>query len=220
MDYKDLTFKQLTEGKNYLYGYSLCTLPDQIYLEIKNKVDNFSSSKHTNIGGVLAGQIDEEYNFPIPNTFTNWLKGYVNIFHQRSNYLFKFKEAKSTPSNPNPQIGLTTEESWINYQYKHEYNPPHTHSGILSWVLWYQIPYLIENEKKYGPGKNKQDTSCNGVFSFQYNIGMGVASEPLFVDKTWEKTVVLFPADLSHNVYPFYTSEDPRITIAGNISLK
>lgn len=224
MDYRDFTFNSLSQGQNYLYGYSLCTLPDQIYSEVKGKVNNFSNSYKENVGKYLAGQIDEEYNFPIPNSFDNWLKGYINLFQEKSNYFQKFTSLKSSVATPTPSISLASGDTWINYQYKYEYNPPHIHSGILSWVLWYQIPYLIKNEQSQGPGKNKlkntHSTSSNGIFQFQYVEGGNIAQENLFVDKTWEKLVVLFPADLNHTVYPFYTSDEARITIAGNVKLE
>jgi hypothetical protein len=40
------------------------------------------------------------------------------------------------------------------------------------------------------------------------------------VDNTWEGKMALFPADLNHIVYPFYTSEDYRISISGNVGFK
>ena len=43
---------------------------------------------------------------------------------------------------------------------------------------------------------------------------------PLFIDKTWEGTIVMFPSWLNHSVYPFYTSDDYRISISGNIVVK
>jgi hypothetical protein len=32
--------------------------------------------------------------------------------------------------------------------------------------------------------------------------------------------MAMFPSSLNHEVYPFYTSDDFRITIAGNIMLE
>jgi hypothetical protein len=40
------------------------------------------------------------------------------------------------------------------------------------------------------------------------------------VDKTWENVIVLFPAGLTHSVSPFYSSDDYRISVAGNIKFK
>ena len=40
------------------------------------------------------------------------------------------------------------------------------------------------------------------------------------VDKTWEGMMLMFPSKLHHSVYPFYTSDEKRISVSGNISIK
>ena len=40
----------------------------------------------------------------------------------------------------------------------------------------------------------------------------------LDVDKSFEGQMVMFPSKLQHLVYPFYTSDDYRITVSGNIN--
>ena len=37
--------------------------------------------------------------------------------------------------------------------------------------------------------------------------------------KEMEGKLVLFPSRLKHIVYPFYNCDEPRITIAGNLSV-
>ena len=39
------------------------------------------------------------------------------------------------------------------------------------------------------------------------------------IDSTWEGHIIMFPANLQHCVYPFYTSDDTRISFSGNILL-
>ena len=34
---------------------------------------------------------------------------------------------------------------------KYEYNPPHVHHGVLSYVIWHNIPYNDESEAELGP---------------------------------------------------------------------
>jgi inosine/xanthosine triphosphate pyrophosphatase family protein len=43
--------------------------------------------------------------------------------------------------------------------------------------------------------------------------------EPIENDKTFEGKIAFFPSKLSHCVYPFYSSDDVRISISGNIKL-
>ena len=42
----------------------------------------------------------------------------------------------------------------------------------------------------------------------------------LDVDKSFEGKIIFFPATQMHQVFPFYTSDDYRITVSGNMSLK
>jgi hypothetical protein len=37
------------------------------------------------------------------------------------------------------------------------------------------------------------------------------------VDKSWEGTMIMFPSSLHHMVHPFYTSDEYRISISGNL---
>jgi len=41
----------------------------------------------------------------------------------------------------------------------------------------------------------------------------------LFLDKSWEGTIIVFPAKMLHCVYPFYTSDGTRISLSGNVLL-
>ena len=57
-----------------------------------------------------------------------------------------------------------------------------------------------------------------GHFSFLFSGHDGrVLTEDLPVDNKYEGKMALFPASLNHQVYPFYTSDEYRITISGNI---
>jgi len=107
---------------------------------------------------------------------------------------------------------------WVNFQKKYEFNPIHRHSGVLSFVIWIDIPYRKEDEKYI-----KSDNSvaaAPGCFSFVYtDILGGVKTHWIPADCTYNNTMVLFPAGLNHCVYPFYTSDKYRISVAGNFSL-
>jgi hypothetical protein len=46
-----------------------------------------------------------------------------------------------------------------------------------------------------------------------------VSSFSYFLEKEDEGTILLFPSSLVHQVYPFYLSNKPRISVSGNILL-
>ena len=43
---------------------------------------------------------------------------------------------------------------------------------------------------------------------------------PLPVDKSFEGKMLMFSANQLHEVYPFYTSDDLRVTVSGNFKYK
>jgi hypothetical protein len=103
---------------------------------------------------------------------------------------------------------------WVNYQKRYDFNPLHIHSGLFSFVIWVQIPYDIKKEQEqYVTNGNE-----TAAFMFQYNTALGgLDTEYLYIDKTWEWKIAFFPARLNHGVNPFYTTENTRISISGNI---
>ena len=44
--------------------------------------------------------------------------------------------------------GWNLESLWVNFQKQHEFNPPHDHSGVYSFVIWMQIPTSYAEQKK------------------------------------------------------------------------
>ena len=116
------------------------------------------------------------------------------------------------------QPTFKVQELWVNFQKKHEFNPFHSHSGALSFVLWIKIPYKYEDECNTPNTQNLGNQPCSGAFSFYYTSVLGSVSHyDYLLDPSWEGTLLVFPAVLSHQVYPFYTSDEERISISGNI---
>jgi len=118
---------------------------------------------------------------------------------------------------------LEIQSTWINYQKKYEFNPPHTHSGLFSWIIFVQIPYNLEDEENYFlPEHLTQTSKLNFLFPKPiFHGGRGdIANIILNVDKSYEGKILVFPAELMHSVNPFYTSDEYRITVSGNVIFK
>ena len=108
-------------------------------------------------------------------------------------------------------MGFTTTDAWVNIQEKHEYIPAHNHDGIMAYVIWVNIPYDVKEEVKRG-----NTASC---FKFHYSNILGQPSSKIIeVSKEDEGTIMIFPSALIHQVYPFYTSDDVRISISGMVT--
>ena len=111
--------------------------------------------------------------------------------------------------------------AWVNYQKKYEVNPLHSHTGQLSFVMWINIPYDLNEELNLPYVKDSTLKHCATAFTLVCGNNNGTIRQlPFRLDKTNEGEFIIFPAELFHMVYPFYTSDGYRISIAGNLKVK
>ena len=104
------------------------------------------------------------------------------------------------------------ESLWANFQGPGDFNPPHSHGGALSWVIYLQIPdELIEENKQY-----KGTSAGPGGITFTYGDGpREVITYQAYLPHTGD--MYIFPAWLQHWVYPF-KSDVERISVSGNVT--
>ena len=125
------------------------------------------------------------------------------------------EKSKELPFMDKPD--LRAESFWVNFQKKHEFNPFHIHSGVMSFAIWMKIPYEYENEKQLFIKNTKDQCRC-GCFEFLYTDIFGRMLNYLYpLSPKFEGKLLMFPAMMSHQVYPFYTSDQTRISISGNL---
>ena len=154
----------------------------------------------------LAGHLDTENLYEqkdiewFTKKFTPYLTNYVNSYNS-------FIEQKETKSDY-----LKISKLWINFMKAGDFNPPHIHSGELSFVIYLKVPFEIklENDKSivndFGPG------------SVVFNYGETqdyVLSERAFMPN--EGDAFIFNSKLRHHVSPFKSNVE-RISVSGNIS--
>jgi len=198
-------------------GYMECIVPENILQSIKTEIDqiidsDFTLTKKHNYD--LAGAIEKEYKL---EASVPAVESYVSMI--ANNY---WSELDSPYKDIKHKLAIgkdKTPDLWINFQKKGEYNPLHKHGGLLSFVIWYQIPYDINEERKLPIHQNLGDCSA-GEFSFAYPdpyVVGGVSTHRITVDKSKEGHMIIFPASLRHQVYPFFTSDNYRISISGNL---
>ena len=94
-------------------------------------------------------------------------------------------------------------QTWIVSQYENDYNPPHTHGGVLSGIVYLKVPKKISESLDSPDGK----LSFQGwlpykpewlMFNQNYSINPKVGD------------LYIFPAWLSHQVFPFDFNEERR----------
>lgn len=178
--------------------------------EVSEIQENLCSDKHTKCNHNLAGNLEYEFGLnkskdKLSQLMTPMINDYLESF--------KFFEFKKLCEKLNI---LSLERLWVNFQQKNEFNPVHDHSGILSFVIYLEVPYDIEDEKKKISSINS-NMNVPAHFSFLYTDSLGEIQQQFIpVDRTFRNTMILFPSRLRHCVYPFYTSDELRISVAGN----
>tara|TARA_B100000035_G_scaffold24195_1_gene19011 strand:- start:459 stop:1064 length:606 start_codon:yes stop_codon:yes gene_type:complete len=106
-------------------------------------------------------------------------------------------------------------EMWVNYQKEGEFIPNHQHPGIYSFVVWMKIPYNHKEQNK----DNKSSAKFISTFQMCYSTVTGQTRCSNYnLGPEYEGTMLLFPSQMMHQVYPFYNCKETRISISGNIS--
>ena len=190
--------------------YSECNLPENIFLEFKEIV-NCDKNNKIPYNSNLAGNIENEYSIEKCSTHL------VEYLERKS---MEFFLRNSQEKWDMEKYSLKLGSFWINKQKKYEFNPLHNHSGIVSFVCWIQIPYNLDDELNLSNCKNSV-SPLNSLFSFAFTDFYGKLCQRIIkVDKSYEGKCIFFDSRLHHQVYPFYTSDDYRISVSGNFEIK
>jgi hypothetical protein len=197
------------------YGFLSAKVPEHIMSKIREEASLIQSdfSKAISANHTLAGNIKHEYDaIHLKSLLNDFLIHMANKYGESFNYLKSITVlAESVPIKVN--------SLWFNFQKKGEYNPLHNHTGVYSFVIWIKIPYERQKEIAHS-SRIPVEVNKNGSFVFTYiNILGLIASHEIQLDNTFEGNIVFFPAGLNHQVYPFFTSDEYRISLSGNICL-
>jgi len=155
----------------------------------------------------LAGILKKQVEFRNSSLFD---KFFNNMFKMYDHALQDWTKDKNIIAGGGEMYNL--ESLWANFQGPGDFNPPHSHGGSLSWVIYLQIPdELIKENKQY-----KGTSAGPGGITFTYGDGpREVITYQTFLPQTGE--MYIFPAWLQHWVYPF-KSDCERISVSGNVS--
>ena len=194
--------------------YMIASVPE----DITKKLDEIINKKQTEKANHdLVGNIKKEFMIPEGKTVV-WPflhKCIEENFKKFNSYYGRISGMHNTK-----EFHLELHNLWVNYQSKYEFNPVHMHDGLFSFVIWHKIPFTMADEKARFPDMKESDIRA-GHFCFLVNNELGqIITHTIEADKTWEGKMALFPATLNHQVYPFYTSDEYRISISGNVGFK
>tara|TARA_Y200000002_G_scaffold207149_1_gene170921 strand:+ start:755 stop:1342 length:588 start_codon:yes stop_codon:yes gene_type:complete len=173
---------------------------DYVWSQIdKAKVDRFDHKKE------LVGHLTSSLALPdVEGKLNKCVSGMAQELHFVSQHF-----QKDT---------LQLRDRWVNFQKKYDFNPIHAHTGAISFIIWMKIPYKYEDEANTPQAKGMTERHRSGCFQLLYTTMLGrITTHTYYLDTSYEGTIILFPSQFSHVVYPFYTSDEDRISISGNI---
>ncbi len=170
--------------------------------------------KENNYKDHLAGHnyksqlIEDKDDWFWDNVLTNLCNEYAFVFGNIG---------EKIPTSQNHPYHLHS--MWVNYQKENEFNPRHRHNHALySFVVWMRIPTDFHEQRKLAIAESTVNSISN--FSFDYLNILGQSMTFVYeMCKDAEGTLLFFPAELNHTVYPFYKCKEDRISISGNIAI-
>ena len=142
VDPDELNLEPNAEPKKFPnVGWLECDTPqwirDIIMEDVKDPGDDFR--------GRLAGHTQGARSMPrlkANNDYELWLSNLVRDYHAA------FPSYLETLGHFKDEMQIRLSEVWVNYHYKHDFNPMHYHTGVFSYVTWIRIPYKREDEAK------------------------------------------------------------------------
>ena len=215
------------------YGFFEIDLTENI-IDYLWKISNKAKNKGNSIKEKLVGNISSSYGVEDENNYfyneilLPILGSYDKI--NRGNHPVRFSGwdkgcfKKSILNLDNEMINtkFKLETFWVNYQNKHEFNPIHNHTGVYSFVIWLKIPYDYEDQCKLPQFKGTKKSDLRpGCFQFRYHniLGESIAQTYFLNKEEHEGKMLFFPSSLGHEVFPFYDTDEQRVSMSGNIVL-
>tara|TARA_R100000005_G_C4938047_1_gene163926 strand:+ start:231 stop:884 length:654 start_codon:yes stop_codon:yes gene_type:complete len=167
----------------------------------------------------LAGHIKNEYLLDINEKSIEFQRFILSVTDHEI-----FERYKASMNVVNETRPFCLSKLWINYQKKYEFNPVHIHLGFFSFVIFMKIPYDLEQEDKVykvtEPTNGGSELRTSRFCFMNIDPLYGIKTHAIDVDKSFEGKGFMFRSNQAHTVYPFYTSDDTRITVSGNIVVK
>ena len=168
-----------------------------------------------NAGNKLAGNIEEQRYAPYPEMEFMSYVDYHILNYLRENYkrllkiernVFGGRSKEFLDPNEHKVRYHMGEGPWVNFSSKGDYNPMHNHSGIISAVVFIDIPDKLEEERE----NSTYPINPSGCLEFVNSNCQHILVKPR------TGTLYLFPSYQWHLVYP-YRSDVERISMSFNI---
>lgn len=196
-----------------LHDWGPCLMGTKVSKEVTSYLLEKGKTLELDAKRTLAGHLETELFFEeehkkwfidkTKNIFAKYIDIMINKWTHKNSYTFNSVEL---------------DKFWINFMKPGEFNPMHTHSGQISFVLFCKVDEEIKKENKNYTGNH----SGPGTLEFHYGQPMrdevGLITRYEIFPEVGE--MFIFPAYLSHMVCPFQTPNTERVSVSGNVFLR
>ena len=219
MEKDNFSWNQVEENKGYIFSpfgpfIYLGKINESILVELQSRIEEVRGDKEKDVGEKLAGRIVQQYDISdaCSKSVYNEITGHLK---------HKYNELEAV-TGLDYQSGIDWNQVWIdslwvNIQKAGEYNPPHIHNGMYSFVI-------------YTKNDMTRDEAINNQFDVQKNQSMAGHLELKFSEQNfanfshyshWPEVgdIIMFPSWLQHFVHSFYKEDAERISVAGNFQM-
>jgi len=179
-------------------------VPEDIRKRLLKDAKKQLASYHKKLAGHLHTQLryDEDT--------TKW-------FYQQSTPIWQaYREGWSKWAGlQNYGCELNAHDLWVNFMKPGDFNPVHTHGGDYSFVIFLDVPKILEKEANEFEGTSSPPGCIMFEFTQQAKPKWALTGQSYRV-KTGD--MIIFPALLQHWVVPF-KSKCTRISVSGNLEV-
>ena len=219
MEKDNFSWNQVEENKGYIFSpfgpfIYLGKINESILVELQSRIEEVRGDKEKDVGEKLAGRIVQQYDISdaCSKSVYNEITGHLK---------HKYHELEAV-TGLDYQSGIDwnkvwIDSLWVNIQKAGEYNPPHIHDGMYSFVI-------------YTKNDMTRDEAINNQFDVQKNQTMAGHLELKFSEQNfanfshyshWPEVgdIIMFPSWLQHFVHSFYKEDAERISVAGNFQM-
>jgi hypothetical protein len=180
---------------------------DRLWDYVGKAKENFNDSLAGNISKSLILEDEDDY-------FMKYVVGPIAQMYADHVHSVTWVQNNCTIRPKN----MSLSRFWVNFQNQNEFNPVHNHSGIVSFVIWMKIPTEWQDQHALPISANSNAPSASD-FQFHYSDVLGNHQDyRIMMSKQQEGWILVFPAQLRHQVYPYYNCDDQRVSISGNVS--
>src|SRR5210317_207408 len=180
--------------------------------KLTKEEDDFNPKLAGNLKYGRSYHYKEDYLFKVEPYLKTYVERFFNGIYAQWGQENKMVEKLLSVQHNRRQLRQGNERLdtlWINFSQKHDFNPPHTHTGILSFVIFCQVP------KEIFEVQADSNAQRAGEIHFSYGEPITKLMGNEYPVKPYENLMFIFPNELRHFV-PAYWVDAERISVSGN----